>query len=138
MSAEVFVDTNVLVYAHDEAANEKRRIAAGLLQALWDTRAGRLSTQVLHEFYVTVTRKLKKPVARRDARAIVQTYSAWVVAATPDDMSKAFEIEDEARLSFWDALIVASASNSGAKRLVTEDLSHGQIISGVEIVNPFA
>lgn len=131
----VFVDTNILIYAHDRDAGEKRELAARALEHLWETQTGRLSVQVLQEFYVTVTQKLT--TARASAREIVRTYSPWVRhPTTPDTILRASEVAEFARLSFWDALIVASAEQSGATKLYTEDLNSGQTIVGVKIVNP--
>jgi predicted nucleic acid-binding protein len=138
-SDRTFVDTNVLIYAHDVDAGRKHDVAKAVLRNLWAERAGVLSTQVLQEFYVNATRKLKKPLARQEARTVVETYAAWCVdSITPADVSAAFQIEDLARLGFWDALIVAVAVRSGARRLLSEDLNAGQSIAGLTIHNPFA
>jgi predicted nucleic acid-binding protein len=135
MTDVVFVDTNILIYAHDRDAGEKRVRAAEALERLWDQQAGRLSVQVLQEFYVAVTQKLD--TARANAREIIRTYTPWVHhPTTPVTILRATEIAELARLSFWDALIVASAEQAGARRLYTEDLNAGQSIVGVEIVNP--
>lgn len=134
-----FVDTNVLIYAHDIDAGRKHDVAKAVLRDLWAERAGVLSTQVLQEFYVNATRKLKKPLARQEARTVVETYATWCVdSITPADVSAAFQIEDRARIGFWDALIVAVAVRSGARRLLSEDLNAGQSIAGLTIHNPFA
>jgi predicted nucleic acid-binding protein len=138
MSAKVFVDTNVLVYAHDNRAARKQQVAQNILLALWTQRSGVLSMQVLQEFYVTVTRKLDSPLSREKARAIVDRYAIWCIATTPEEIKRAFRIEDEARISFWDALIVASAVKSGAARILSEDLNSSQMIAGIQIENPFA
>ena len=138
MSDKTFVDTNVLIYAHDADAAEKRELANGLLQELWQERTGALSVQVLEEFYINVTRKLARPLTKASARQIVNVYAAWAVDITPMDVASAFRIEDEARVGFWDALIVACALKSGATKIASEDLNAGQRISGVRIVNPFA
>jgi predicted nucleic acid-binding protein len=133
-----FVDTNVLIYAHDIDAGRKHDVAKAVLQDLWAERAGILSTQVLQEFYVNATRKLKKPLARQEARSVVETYAAWCVdGITPADVSAAFQIEDRARIGFWDALILAVAVRSGARRVLSEDLNAGQAIAGLTIDNPF-
>jgi predicted nucleic acid-binding protein len=138
-SDRTFVDTNVLIYAHDIDAGRKHDVAKAVLRDLWAERAGVLSTQVLQEFYVNATRKLKKPLARQEARTVVETYAAWCVdSITPADVSAAFQIEDRARIGFWDALIVAVAVRSGARRLLSEDLNAGQSIAGLTIHNPFA
>ena len=139
MSGKAFVDTNVLIYAHDADGGEKHEVAKGLLRELWLERTGVLSTQVLQEFYVNATRKIRQPLPKPAARSVVNTYAAWCVdGITPADVATAFQIEDDSRIGFWDALIVAVAARSGARRLLSEDLSAGQVIAGVTIVNPFA
>jgi predicted nucleic acid-binding protein len=138
MSAKTFVDTNVLIYAHDADARRKHEIARGILQELWSQRTGALSPQVLQEFYVNVTRKITSPLSKPSARAVVESYVVWSVETTPAEISAAFRIEDEAGIGFWDALIIAAARKAGADRLLSEDLNSGQIISGVRIENPFS
>jgi predicted nucleic acid-binding protein len=138
MSAKIFVDTNVLIYAHDADAGPKHETARSVLRDLWDSRAGVLSTQVLQEFYVNVTRKIATPLSKPSARAVVDSYTAWCVSTTPGDISAAFRIEDEAGIGFWDALIVAAARGAGAARILSEDLNPGQVIAGVCIENPFS
>ncbi|MGH8142678.1 MAG: PIN domain-containing protein [Steroidobacteraceae bacterium] len=137
MSDVTFVDTNILVYAHDKDAGVRRDRAMEKLRELWDCGAGRLSVQVLQEFYVNVTQKLATPVARSRAREVVSAYGAWVrTATTMETVLRATDIAEMAQISFWDALIVASAENAGASRLYSEDLNDGQSIAGVEIINP--
>jgi predicted nucleic acid-binding protein len=138
MSDKAFVDTNVLIYAHDMDAKAKHEAAKQVLQELWSQRAGVLSMQVLQEFYVNVTRKIPRPLSKESARLVVSTYSAWCVDTTTAEISSAFRIEDEGHIGFWDALIMASAIKSGATRLLSEDLNSGQTIAGVKIENPFA
>src|SRR5579884_1475629 len=138
MNAKAFIDTNILIYAHDLDAGAKHDVAKRILQQLWSERAGALSTQVLQEFYVNVTRKITSPLPKKSARAVVNSYLVWCVDATSEEISAAFRIEDEARIGFWDALIVAAALKAGADRILSEDLNPGQTISGVRIVNPFA
>jgi predicted nucleic acid-binding protein len=138
MNGKTFIDTNVLIYAHDVDATEKRRIAKAVLQELWRERTGVLSMQVLQEFYVSVTRKIRVPLPKDLARLVVSSYAIWCVETTPDEISAAFRIEDESRIGFWDALIVSSAARSGATRILSEDLSAGQRIAGIPIENPFA
>jgi predicted nucleic acid-binding protein len=137
MSVKTFVDTNILIYAHDLDANEKHLAAKTVLDELWANRTGVISTQVLQEFYVNVTRKLKKPLTKKVARTIVNTYMIWSVDITPAEIAAAFRIEDEARIGFWDALICAAAVKSGAERILSEDLNAGQRITGIRIENPF-
>lgn len=138
MSAKVFVDTNILVYAYDIDAGNKQSTAAIILRELWDRGSGTLSMQVLQEFYTTATRKLASPVPKEMARRIIGHYALWCVATTPEDVQQAFLIEDGARIGFWDAMIVAAAIRSGATRILSEDLNPGQTIAGITIENPFA
>lgn len=138
MIARTFVDTNVLVYAYDADAGSKHEQAQSLLVELWESESGVVSTQVLQEFYVTVTRKLRKPLVKRRAREVVATYESWPVHRPGiDDIVAAAELEERHRLAFWDALIVVAAQRSGAERLLSEDLQDGRRIAGVSIANPF-
>jgi predicted nucleic acid-binding protein len=137
MSAKAFVDTNILIYAHDLDASAKHQIAKTVLRELWSERAGVLSVQVLHEFYVNVTRKIARPLPKDKARLVVSSYTIWCMETTPAEISAAFRIEDEARIGFWDALIVASAAKSGVSKILSEDMNDGQRIAGVLIENPF-
>lgn len=133
-----FVDTNVLVYAHDRSEVVKQPIAQALLEELWASRSGALSTQILQEFYAVATRKFDPPLRRRAAREIVALYGTWsLVEVDLPLILAASELEERHRLSFWDALVVEAARRSGATRLVTEDLQDGRTISGVRIENPF-
>jgi predicted nucleic acid-binding protein len=139
MSGKTFVDTNVLIYAHDVDAGHKHEIAKSVLRELWSDRSGVLTAQVLQEFYVNVTRKIRTPIPKPGARGVVSTYSAWCVdGVTMVDIAAAFRIEDEARIGFWDALVLAVAQRSGATRLLSEDLNPGQRIAGLTVTNPFA
>jgi predicted nucleic acid-binding protein len=138
MSDKTFIDTNVLIYAHDMDAKAKHEAAKRVLQELWSERAGVLSMQVLQEFYVNVTRKISRPLSKESARLVVSTYTAWCIDTSPAEISSAFRIEDEAHIGFWDALIMATVIKSGATRLLSEDLNSGQTIAGVKIENPFA
>jgi len=138
MNGKVFVDTNVLVYAHDIDAGEKNRMAADRIAGLWETRNGIISSQVLQEFYVTVTHKIPSPLPQSVARTLISNYSVWQVeVATADTVIAASEIEERYQLSLWDSLIIAAASHGGAEVLLTEDLNAGQTIDGVKILNPF-
>lgn len=137
MSDVVFVDTNILVYAHDKDAGSKRTKAAQVLTQLWDERLGRLSVQVLQEFYVTVVKKQATGIARATAREVVNMYAPWVQhPTTPTTILRATELAELAQISFWDALILASAEQAGAAQLYSEDLNSGQVIAGVKIINP--
>ena len=137
MSA-VFVDSNVLVYARDASEPRKQPRALEWLERLWQERSGRLSVQVLQEYYVTVTAKLKPGLPAALARADVRLLQAWD-PLRPDatDLERAWHIEERHRLSFWDAMIVAAAVRVQADLLLTEDLQDGQLIEGVRIINPF-
>jgi predicted nucleic acid-binding protein len=138
MTGRNFVDTNILIYAHDIDAKAKHDIAKNVLRELWSDHSGVLSTQVLQEFYVNVTRKIATPLPKDKARLVVNTYAIWCTETTPAEITAAFRIEDEAKIGFWDALIVASASKCGAARIISEDLNAQQSIAGIRIENPFA
>ena len=137
MSVKSFIDTSVLVYAHDIDAGAKHQIAGTVLRELWSERTGVLSVQVLQEFYVNVTRKIPFPLSKDKARLVVSSYAIWCRETTVDEVAAAFRIEDESRISFWDALIVSSAANCGATRILSENLNAGQRIAGILIENPF-
>jgi len=133
----VFVDTNILIYAHDSDAGLKRERSIDSLRRLWDADSGRMSVQVLQEFYVNVTRKLATPVATSTAREVVNTYGAWIrETTTADTVVRATHIAEMEQISFWDALIVASAEQVGAAEIYSEDLNAGHTIAGILIVNP--
>ena len=137
MSGRTFIDTNILVYAHDLDAKAKHHTAKEVLRELWRERQGVLSPQVLQEFYVNVTRKIRHPISREAARLVVNTYAIWCIDTTATEIASAFRVEDESHVNFWDALIVAAALKSGATRILSEDLNPGQRISGIRIENPF-
>jgi predicted nucleic acid-binding protein len=134
-----FIDTNLLVYAHDRSETRKQPIAQAVLEDLWRRRAGSLSTQVLQEFYVVATREFDPPMSPSDAREIVALYGEWShVGIDVALILAASKLGDRHKISFWDALIVEAADRSGATRLLTEDLQDGRRIRGVVIANPFA
>jgi predicted nucleic acid-binding protein len=134
-----FVDTNVLIYAEDRDAKEKHLVARDLILELWDNREGVLSVQVLQEFYINVTRKLKKPLTAGKAREIVEEYLTWtVIDNTGRMLLDAMELQRKAQLSFWDSLVVQAAIDAGCDKLYTEDLNAGQRVGSVTIVNPFS
>jgi predicted nucleic acid-binding protein len=136
MNDLVFVDTNVFIYALDEADPKKQRAAQAWRAELWTSRRGRTSFQVLQEFYVKATHKW--PVARDAARAEVRDLLAWrPVVVNAGTLQESWKIQDRYRLSFWDALIVAAAKASSCRYLLTEDLQPEQDLDGVVIVNPF-
>jgi predicted nucleic acid-binding protein len=138
MSDKVFVDSNVLIYAHDVDAGPKNRTARTLVTRLWNEGTGLISSQVLQEFYVNVTRKIPSPLPRSTARHILRTYSVWHTELTgPEEILMASELEEEHGLSFWDALIVSAAVKAGASTILSENFNPGQTIAGVLIQNPF-
>jgi predicted nucleic acid-binding protein len=132
----LFLDTNVLVYLFDQDEPRKQAIARTLLR---DSSDVRLSTQVLAEFYVTVTRKLARPLAPEMALDAVQAFRAFSVAVpTADRILDAARRSIAAKISFWDGLIVETALAEGADCLVSEDLHDGWRIEGLRVWNPFA
>jgi predicted nucleic acid-binding protein len=134
----VFVDTNVLIYAEDRFEPTKHRAALAWLNALWARRCGRVSTQVLNEFYVNTTRKLRPPMPMGDARAEVRRYQHWQPwQIDQQTVETAWAYEARFALSYWDSLILAAASHQGCQIVLTEDLQHEQRIDSVRIVNPF-
>lgn len=133
-----FVDTNIVLYAYDQREPEKSAIAREILSDLWHTQEGLLSTQVLQELYVNLTRKLRAVIPRSKARALVGRLGRWHVhTVTTGDILEAADLEQRHSLSFWDALIIVAATRSGAERILSEDLQHGRTIGGVRIENPF-
>ena len=138
MSARVFVDTNILVYAHDRSAGEKHQRAQEIVLGLWESADGCLSLQILQEFYVTVTRKVAAPMNAESAVEIVRELSAWTVhEPDTDDLLAAIDIQRRYQISFWDAMIVRSANALGCDVLWSEDLNAGQVYGRVELKNPF-
>ena len=136
MTALVFVDTNIFIYTFDEAAAGKQQAATSWLAELWQSQRGRISFQVLQEFYVNVAQKW--PEAREQVREKVRDLLAWgPVAVDRDLIERSWVIQDRYRLSFWDALIVAAAGSASCRYLLTEDLQAGQDFDGVLVVNPF-
>jgi predicted nucleic acid-binding protein len=134
--APVFVDSNVLLYAVDEADPDKQRVAMNWRAELWKSRRGRVSFQVLGEFYVNALRK--QPAAREEARAEVRDLLAWnPVMADAALLEHGWKLQDRYQLSYWDALIVAAAKAALCRYLLTEDLQAGQQLDGIEVVNPF-
>jgi predicted nucleic acid-binding protein len=133
-----FVDTNVLVYAHDSSAGGKHKQAKALVQELWHTGMGCLSVQVLQEFYVTVTQKVKYPLELDVAAGIVENLSFWKIYV-PDsrDVLGAIDLKQHYMISFWDAMIVWSAAQLDCRILWSEDLNSGQVCEGVRLANPF-
>ena len=133
-----FVDTNVLVYAHDVTAGDKHESARALVGELWKTREGCVSVQVLQELFVVTTRKIPKPLDAAAAKRLIGDLASWHVHSPgADDVLAAIDIHDRTGASFWDAMILRSAKELGCKTLHSEDLNSGQIYEGVQVQNPF-
>lgn len=134
----VFVDTNVLLYSFDETDLDKQRRAREWLSLCWQRRLGRLSTQVLNEFYANARKRFASAISAGDARAEVRRYQLWkpwlIDQATIDT---AWAAESRFQLNYWDALMVAAAQHQGCTVLLTEDLQHAQRIDSLLILNPF-
>ena len=137
MSDKYFVDTNILMYAHDTSAGEKHQRAKALVEQLWRDRTGIVSTQVLQELAVNLRRKASKPLDARATREVVADYLAWrVVVNNGESILEALELEIRYQLSFWDALVLQAAQSSGAELLYSEDLSDGQLYGPIRVINP--
>jgi predicted nucleic acid-binding protein len=133
-----FVDTNILVYAHDVTAGDKHSRARALIEELWGSRQGCLSVQVLQEFFVTTTRKIPKPLEAQAAAQIIDDLAHWHVhSPAVTDVRAAIDTHLRTGASFWDAMILRSAQELGCQVLHSEDLNAGQAYDGVEVSNPF-
>ena len=138
MTERVFLDTGVLVAAHDRDGGEKRAIAEHVLRQLWEDRSGVLSVFVLQEFYAALVGGPSSPVPRRAARELVDAYGVWpTVALEAADVLAASELEERHRLDFRDALVVAAARKSRATLLLSERILPARHVTGLEIRNPF-
>jgi predicted nucleic acid-binding protein len=138
MSDKYFVDTNILMYAHDKAAGAKHERAKALVEELWRDRTGVVSTQVLQELSVNLRRKAGRPLDAKATRDIVADYLTWqVVVSAGESILEALDLESRYQISFWDALVVQAAQVSGAEVLYSEDLSNGQRYGSVRVINPF-
>jgi predicted nucleic acid-binding protein len=136
MTAPVFVDTNVFLYALDRADLAKQQAALAWREELWKSRHGRISFQVLQEFYVKAIRKW--PEVREEARAEVKDLLAWQpVPVDAAILERGWKLQDRYQLSFWDALIVSAAKSIGCRYLLTEDLQTNQNLDGIIVINPF-
>jgi predicted nucleic acid-binding protein len=139
MKDKCFVDTNVLVYAHDRSSGAKHERAQELLDGLWESRLGVLSTQVLQELCVSLQRKTLRPPVPEALRDLIEDYMSWeVVTNTSQSVLAGIDLAMKYRISFWDALIVHAAQVAGASILYSEDLSDGQKYGSVEVTNPFS
>jgi predicted nucleic acid-binding protein len=134
----VFVDTNVLVYLRDQRDQDRQRRAAEWMGHLWESRLGRISAQVLHEYYVTVTAKLEPGLSIAEAQEDALALIAWSpLPLTASLMEDAWDAQERWGFSFWDSLIMAAARAQGCGVLLTEDLTHDQDLGGLRVVSPF-
>lgn len=138
MSDKYFVDTNILMYAHDVSAGAKHERAKALVEELWRDRSGVISTQVLQELAVNLRRKAGRPLHAEATRELIRDYLAWqIVVNSAESILEALDIEAKFQISFWDALVIHAAQAAGADVLYSEDLSHGQVYGAARVVNPF-
>jgi predicted nucleic acid-binding protein len=139
MRGRVFFDTNVLVYAYDRSEPRKQQRAAEVLAAFGNTGRGAISTQVLAELFVTLTRKIPAPLSANEASERLSHYlQSWPVL----DLTGAIVLEScravlNWNLSFWDAQIWATARSNGIPTIFSEDFSQGSVLGGIGFVNPF-
>jgi predicted nucleic acid-binding protein len=135
---KTFLDTNILVYAHDKTSGRKHKISRGIVMDLWNTGSGILSVQVLQELYIILTKKIPVLVKPAIAKEIISSLSKWeLVINDADSILSAIEIQQKYRYSFWDSLIIDAAIRGGATILFSEDMKDGDIIKNVTIRNPF-
>jgi predicted nucleic acid-binding protein len=138
MSDKVFLDTNIIVYAHDRSSGDKHAVAREIMERLWESRKGVISVQILQEFFVCVTQKIAKPLVIKNARTILEYLSNWdVVVNDKYIILKAIDLQEKYRLSFWDSLVIQAAIQGQARILLSEDLPHGQAVKDLKILNPF-
>jgi predicted nucleic acid-binding protein len=138
MPDKYFVDTNILLYAHDRSTGLKHERAKALVEQLWDSGGGVLSTQVLQELCINLRRKIARPLPLEEVRPLIEDYLSWeIVVNDSESVLRALEIEARYKTSFWDALILQAAEQSGAAVLYSEDLSAGQKYGVVRVANPF-
>lgn len=138
MTERIFLDTDVILAAHDIDAGERRAIAEHVVRQLWDDQTGVLSVLVLHEFYAALVSGPASPVPRRAARELVDAYSRWpIVALEAADLLAASEIEERHRLSMRDALILSAARKGRATLLLSARIAPTRQVTGLEVRNPF-
>jgi predicted nucleic acid-binding protein len=137
MPDKYFVDTNILMYAHDRSAGLKHDRARQVIERMWISGQGVLSTQVLQELCINLRRKIARPLPVEEARRLIQDYLSWeIVVNTPASVLQALEIEVRYKTSFWDALVLQAAESAGAAVLYSEDLASGQKYGPVQVTNP--
>jgi len=137
MSDKYFVDTNILLYAHDRSAGVKHERARKLIEHLWATGEGVVSTQVLQELCVNLRKKVSRPLPSEEIRRLVEDYLAWeVVTNDATSVVEALDIEKRFKISYWDALVIHAAWRAGAAVLYSEDLAQAQRYDSLQGVNP--
>ena len=135
MRDKVFVDSNILVYAHDRSTGRKHDRANELLQKIWEAGNG----VILQELCVTLRKKAAHPLSIIELRRLIQDYLCWeVIVNTADATIQALDLESRFRISFWDALILQAAETAGAAVVYSDDLSNGQKFGSVRVENPLA
>jgi predicted nucleic acid-binding protein len=133
-----FMDTNILVYAHDLSAGLKHERALELIEGLWENHLGCLSVQVMQEFYVVTTQKIASPLDQETATRILRDLIQWHVhAPIAEDVLGAIGVQERYQVSFWDAMILWSAQQLGCSTLWSEDLSEGRVYGDLRVLNPF-
>lgn len=138
MSDKAFLDTNILVYARDAGAGDKQKKAEGVIRALWESRTGSVSVQVLNEYFVTVTRKLKPGLSAESAWRDIRLLRSWQpVSADWLLLERSYQNYQEYSLSWWDAQIVAAAQLANCSLLYSEDLNDGQRFGSIVVIDPF-
>lgn len=138
MSAKVFVDTNILVYARDSSENEKQVIAKQWIAHLWESKTGRLSYQSCNEYYVVTTQRLKPGLPKEQARNDIRAFELWnPVSVDQAVIELAWHLQDRYQFSWWDSLILSAAQIQDCSFILSEDLQHEQVIDGLTILNPF-
>jgi len=138
MKDKVFLDTNIIVYAHDCSSGVKHSAAREIMDYLWENRKGVISVQVLQEFFVCVTKKIVKPLLIKNARIIIEYLFNWDVVVNDTYITlKAIDLQEKYRFSFWDSLVIQAAIQGQAHILLSEDLPDGQVVKDLKILNPF-
>ena len=138
MKDKIFLDTDIIVYAHDRSSGDKHADAREIMDYLWENRKGVISVQVLQEFFVCVTKKIFKPLLIKNARDILDYLSTWDVVANDKHITlKAIDIQERYQFSFWDSLIIQAAIQGQARIVLSEDLPGGQVVKDLKILNPF-
>ena len=138
MKDKIFLDTNIIVYAHDRSSGDKHADAREIMDYLWENRKGVISVQVLQEFFVCVTKKIFKSLSIKNARDILEYLSTWDVVANDKHITlKAIDIQERYQFSFWDSLIIQAAIQGQARIVLSEDLPGGQVVKDLKILNPF-